>query len=230
MSMSEIKALLDSLQRQMDEIAAGIPAPPRHPLVNGSSTADSVGLWSEREQDRFIHRRLYFLRNIEALDAEHARESALHAGWLLDLDRHKAAVEQQEAAWTATVAQYEAVSTTAALLAKRLPAPAVEPAPEVVPTAPAVDTAADEDADDAMDTSLSFTEQVLSVFTRNVDSTKQWTVREVAQAVAKSNGLGKNVPPKFIKAVDNALRRLLRQDRLLSKKSFARGAVVYSIH
>jgi hypothetical protein len=228
MSMSEIKALLDSLQRQMDEIAAGIPAPPRHPVVNGSSTADSAGLWSEREQYRFIDRRLDLLRQIEALDAEHARESALHAAWLGDLAAHKAAVEQQEAAWASTVAQYEAVSTTAALLAKRLPMPA--PAPEVVPTAPAVETAADEDADDAMDTSLSFTEQVLSVFTRNAASSKQWAVREVAQAVAKSNGLGNNVPPKLLKAVDNALRRLLRQGQVKSKKSDARGAVVYSIH
>jgi hypothetical protein len=227
MSMSEIKALLDSLQRQMDEIAGGIPAPPRHPVVNGSSTADSVGLWSEREQYRFVDRRLDLLRQIEALDAEHARESALHAAWLGDLAAHKAAVEQQEAAWTATVAQYEAVSTTAALLAKRLPMPA--PAPEVVPTAPAVDTAADEDEDDATE-NLSFTEQVLTTFTRNAASSKQWTVREVAQAVAKSNGLGNNVPPKLLKAVDNALRRLVKQDRLLSKKSDARGAVVYSIH
>ena len=116
MSMSEIKVLLDSLQQQMDEIAAGIPAPPRHPVVNGSSIVDSVGLWSEREQYRFIDRRLDLLRQIEALDAEHARESALHAAWLGDLAAHKAAVEQQEAAWASTVAQYEAVSTTAALL------------------------------------------------------------------------------------------------------------------
>jgi hypothetical protein len=227
MSMSEIKVLLDSLQQQMDEIAAGIPAPPRHPVVNGSSTADNVGLWSEREQYRYIDRRLDLLRQIEALDAEHARESALHAAWLGDLAAHKAAVEQQEAAWGSAVAQYEAVSTTAALLAKRLPMPA--PAPEVVPTAPAVDVAADED-EDAMDTSLSLTEQVLSVFTRNVDSTKQWTTREVAAAYAKSIGLGNTVHPRLLKQVENTLRRLVKQDRLLSKKSVARGAVVYSIH
>jgi hypothetical protein len=103
------------------------------------------------------------------------------------------------------------------------------PAPEVVPTAPAVDTAPDEDVDDATE-NLSFTEQVLSAFTRNAASSKQWTVREVAQAVAKSNGLGNNVPPKLLKAVDNALRRLLRQGQVESKKSDARGAVVYSIH
>ena len=88
----------------------------------------------------------------------------------------------------------------------------------------------DADEDERVDTSLPVTEQVFAVFVRNPDSTKHWTTREVAQAYAKSIGLGHAVHPRLLKQVENTVRRLVKQGRLLSKKSAARGAVVHSLH
>lgn len=226
MSEVAIKALLDMLQRQMDGIAAETPTPPAHPILSLPAGVDGQHEWAQHVQTAFVEPRRALILRLEALDAERDRACEQHAAWQKALAAHKAAVASQESEWERVAAQYEAVRTTAALLAAH--------APEAVPTAEAVVTAdaegGDEDEDERVDAGLPLTEQIFSVFTRNVESSKQWTTREVAQAYAKSIGLGHAVHPRLLKQVENTLRRLVKQGRLLSKKSAARGAVVHSLH
>lgn len=231
MSEVAIKALLDMLQRQMDGIAAETPTPPAHPVLALPAGVDGQHEWAQHVQSAFVEPRRALILRLEALDAERDRACEQHAAWQKALVAHKAAVASQESEWERVAAQYEAVRTTAALLAAH--------APEAVPTAEAVDTADDVDADAGgdegeddvrVDAGLSVTEQIISVFHRNPDSTKQWTTREVGLAYAKSLGLGNSASPRLLKQVENTLRRLVKQGRLLTKKSAARGAVVYSLH
>ena len=227
MSESSIKALLDMLQRQMDGIAAETPTPPAHPVLALPAGVDGQHEWAQHVQSAFVEPRRALILRLEALDAERDRACEQHAAWQKALVAHKAAVASQESAWERVAAQYEAVRTTAALLAAHVT--------EAVPTAEAVDTAddvdADADEDDVrVDAGLSVTEQIISVFHRNPDSTKQWTTREVGLAYAKSLGLGNSASPRLLKQVENTLRRLVKQGRLLTKKSAARGAVVSSLH
>lgn len=228
MSEVAIKALLDMLQRQMDGIAGDTPTPPAHPILSLPAGVDGQHEWAAHVQTAFVEPRRALILRLEALDAERDRACEQHAAWQKARAAHKAAVASQESEWERVAAQYEAVRTTAALLAAHGHVTEAVPTAEAVVTADDVDPDADED--ERVDASLPVTEQIFCVFTRNVESSKQWTTREVGVAYAKSIGLGNSVSPRLLKQVENTLRRLVKQGRLLTKKSAARGAVVYSLH
>ena len=139
MSEVAIKALLDMLQRQMDGIAAETPTPPAHPVLALPAGVDGQHEWAQHVQSAFVEPRRALILRLEALDAERDRACEQHAAWQKAVAAHKAAVATQESAWERVAAQYEAVRTTAALLAAHVT--------EAVPTAEAVDTADDVDAD-----------------------------------------------------------------------------------
>jgi hypothetical protein len=242
--MSKIKVLLENIQQQMATVEFQMQQQqlPPHPWAD-KSAQDPEKIWAAYEAE--YQAQMQRLQTAKA-DAERAYRYALpqHTEWVAANAQHREVLRGLEREWEQLASQFDAVSTTLKLLGQAdepTPAPTPAPQPQAAPqpavqpqAAPQVeadtDATADENSDADLDLRGSFTSQVHGVFTRNEASTKQWTAREVALALAKASGLGNNVSPKLLKAVDNALRRLIRQGQLQSKKSSARGAVVYSIH
>lgn len=231
--MEALKNLLLDLQTRMNALEQAQPDRPTHRLL-----APNMALGDADAA---------FVAEISRLEREIATLRAERAAWGEQVETYRKAALEIETEWASLAAQWDAVKLTASLLGAAAltmpitgtpapaPAPAPAPEPEPVATHTTAGTDADADADaDAdelpMDFSLAVTEQIFSVFTRNVDSTKQWTTREVGLAYAKLLCLGNNASPRLLKQVENTLRRLVQQGRLLKKKSAARGAVVYSLH
>lgn len=82
--------------------------------------------------------------------------------------------------------------------------------------------------DDAPVESVTYPEAILRVLNRNPASAKQWSLAELATAVARVRGLPDS--PLTRQRVSTAVERLVAQGQVRAKHSDARGKRVYSIH